>query len=475
AAPDAGNDAAGLGITWTSNGSWIDRIGWKTAGQNPDLSEGDAIEQVAGLQDNEQYVRKTSTSGVDNNLGKAYDSGDNDTDFVVSEPLTYPPRNSFTVGFVVSGTPCPGAIVSANDGLSTPTTAYAAGDPPYAQFRLTSIATGTWVLLFSSGTHYADVDNVAITANSTTPVVNSATDPVALVSGHSSVLLSSYSTQGFISGRVTDAAGGVISPAITIYAGGSSVAAESNGSYILSLSSATYTVTANPNNAVSAYVAQDQANVAVTAGQLTSGVDFTLSQGGIIHGFITRDGTNALPGIGVAALDVNGLARAQTQSDVNGRFQLVNLATGTYSIEPALDSGETADPASITDTVTAGASVHCGTFTISNAFGSITGTVQKSGAAIQTGVLILASTATISTPPPALSNSSLTGAAYYMNSSREDGTYSIDVRGSTQTAYRVYAHYVTYTEQTPVIHSSATSNVWVTAGTPTTGINFSWP
>jgi len=153
---------------------------------------------------------------------------------------------------------------------------------------------------------------------------------------------------------------------------------------------------------------------------------------------------------------------------------LINLTTGTYTIQPALDTKEVAAPTSNSVVVTAGFTTSAGTFTVVGALGSVSGRVTLSGNPIQSGVLVVISTTVISVPPPALSSASLTTSAYYANSSKEDGTYSVDVRSSTSTVYNAAAFYVYLNNQTPVISSRTLSGITVTGGNATTGQNFAW-
>ncbi|MBI4668867.1 MAG: hypothetical protein HY747_06730 [Elusimicrobia bacterium] len=122
-----------------------------------------------------------------------------------------------------------------------------------------------------------------------------------------------------------------------------------------------------------------------------------------------------------------------------------------------------------------GFNTNAGDFRISGAMGKITGTVSTtSEGIIKTGVLVVVTTAAISGAPPAISSQTLTGMPYYMANSYEDGTYSAEVRESAED-YNVYAYYFSFTGDTPVINSSSTANVSVTAGSTTANVNFTWP
>lgn len=473
-------DADGLGLSYTSSGDWIDKMGWtKDLGtHNPLLLEGTGILQVGTMQDGQQYVRKTSTSGVVVGPGRAYDSGNNNNDFEAQNPGIYPPRNTSNTDLVISGSPAYGAFVSATDGTSQTVNATSFGTPPVALFQLTSVATGTWTVIVTSGTLETEFSSVTVTSNNTTYIPNATTSPIWTVAGYSTVFLSSVATQGFVSGYVTDTAGlPILSPAsgVPVSAAGNSVNASlTNGSYFLRLATGTYDVVANAAQVSSSYVSQTSATVQVQLGQVLSNVNFRLSQGGRVSGFVTRDSVNPLSGVALIANDVTGITRDQEISGSNGQFLLINLSTGVYSVEPVLGSGESSTPSSTLVTVTAGATVSVGTFTVAGSFGTIRGSVTAGSAAIRTGVLIFCSTTIISGTPPALSSATLTGVSYNMTNSYEDGTYSMDVRGSTSTTYRVYAYYTTFNGVVSSTTVRSTSGVSVIAGSITSGINFTW-
>jgi hypothetical protein len=103
--------------------------------------------------------------------------------------------------------------------------------------------------------------------------------------------------------------------------------------------------------------------------------------------------------------------------------------------------------------------------------------VTDNGHSIGTGILVLATTATISGTapdiiPPDINNTLRTGSSiYYGTVSHSDGTYTLQVRGGSF-QYNVYAWYTTY----PGTHTAAkvSLNQSVSAGGTTT-VNFTWP
>lgn len=452
----------------------LDGVGWDHGANVSNFCETSCLALSAGgVAPGDQFVRLASTGIADLSLyGRAYDSGANRVDFTTTTGAAiYPPYSSADpTRTLISGKPAIGAIVSATDGLSQSTQAVAVGSPPVARFYLTQVATGTWTALISSGSWSLQHDSVTIAASGSVFTFPSTMS-----------FLTTPNSDGFISGAVTDVLGVPITPAVPVDPGGygaAQYASVSNGRYLLRVAPGTVDVTANSGvGAAANYVSASSQGITVPLGGIKSGVNFLLSQGGRLSGYITRDGTNPLPGVAVSVLDVNGYSHDQPVSGPDGHFTSLNISTGTYTIAPSLDSLESATPSSAAVTVVSGGTVFSSSFTVSGALGAITGSVTLSGAPLRTGVLIVVTTATLagSPPaPPALSSMSLTGSPYYLVSSQEDGTFRAEVRQSTSPAYRVYAYYVTYDGSTPTITAKSNASVPVQAGQTVTGVNFAW-
>jgi prepilin-type N-terminal cleavage/methylation domain-containing protein len=481
---DPGSQAASIGIT-TAGGAWIDQVGWTQGGIGlgnypPFYETTPILNFVNGLADGQQYVRRCSTMGVSNPpIGRAYDDNYNAMDFVAFNPSLFVPRNSGDIEAPIAGTPAVGANVSITDGVSISTKAVQMGNPPYALFTIPGVATGTWTAFVDSNTSSAEIDNVNVVYNTTTSIPNASTSPTWPAVGANAVILSTSGIVGTIVGNVTDIlfnAPGSWTPAgVSVgIAGQTYPVSLTTGRYQVRLPTGTYTVTANPSLGNAGYESQTQTGVNVTLGDETTNVNFQLAQGGQLSGWVTRDGVNPLPGVSVVALDASGNAHDTEVSANNGAFTLINLTTGTYTVQPVLDSKEASSPVTFSSTVVAGSNLVIGTFTVSGAMGTVSGTVSAAGHAIQTGVLVVISTASIAASPPAISSNTLTGASYYAGSSQEDGSYTIEVRGSTSSVYNVAAYYMRLNGQTVVTSSQTISNVTVTAGQPTSGKNFSW-
>ncbi len=472
---DGGGEGCGaLELYSLADGASLDKVGWdrSSEGKFAPFYETNGYDQSIGLERGELYQRKAGPGGVDPSYGPGYDSNDNDTDISGYSHILYQPSgyNSPT-RTAIAATPAAGALVTCDDGLSGSATAALTGDPPSAAFKLVDVATGTWTVLISSGLTGLERTGVEISSAGSSYVFASTV-----------TFLTETMTEGLITGRVLDAYGAPISPAIVVTPGAMGAptsASTSNGRYTLRVAPGIVDVTANPAvGGYPLYVTQSSNSIQVAAGEVHSGVDFSLYQGGKISGFITRDGINPLPGVAVAIMDSNGMARDQQVSGLDGRFVSVNISTGFYIVRPAVGSHEMSTPEYTEETLdTAGLSIFSDTFTISGAMGYITGSVASGEQPIKTGVLIVATTATLTgTPPapPALSAATLTGTPYYLVSSLENGFYKVEVRGSTNPAYNVYAYFPTPGGSTASIAYSLRSGVGVLPGETVTGVDFSW-
>lgn len=477
-ADGASNGGGGVGIYKVSDGSWIDILGWDWNGgsKTAPIYETDGYNQNIGLQRGEQFVRKSSTSGVTAGQARCYDSHNNNTDVQEWNPVTVFPLNSSNSETIVSGKPAVGAMISSPDGLSYSITASQIGEPPAAEFVLTSVATGQWSIIITSGAFSRTISSVTVATNGQTVMIPSAaTSPPWPLANFYSALINQAVNVGYISGRVTNAYNAPISAPspIKVRVGSTEVTANpSDGRYIMAVSSGVYTVEANPNSVNSYYVYQTKDAVTVSLGGVTSGVNFVLSQGGIVSGWITRDGINPLPDVSVIAMDSDDAVMGVGISAQDGRFTILNLSTGTYDIKPELDAKETSIPDELPANVTLGSNIFIGTFTVTDAFGKIRGSVRSGGQSISTGVMLVASTTTISASnPPALAPGMLQ--IYYITNSYEDGTYILEVRGGSA-LYGVAAFYPTASQNSVSVSTRTASNIAVSPGASTTGVNFDW-
>ncbi|MFH1369417.1 MAG: hypothetical protein ABII64_09865 [Elusimicrobiota bacterium] len=479
-------------VDWaTGTRIWVDRVGWvQNPGMGvlyPDIREGQALSwDTNGFEEGEQYVRMTAAASLTPGYGRAYDNDNNNYCFFQwPYNSNYPPCNKYdSSSKMVAATPALGAVVSCDDGLSLPVTAITKGGSyPYAEYWLPEVATGTWRVMITSdtarGPRAMEISTVTIYSHGQIlSIPNALTTPKWPSVNVYSIFLTSEPACGFVTGKVLNALGIPINPAVIVFASnGSKINADVNtGRYILPSASGTWNVTANPTYDVEynpLYVTQVEDSVNVYYGQVTSNIDFYLSQGGRVSGNVTRDGINPLPSVSIAAFGSSGASMGDTISAIDGKFTIINLATGTYTVQPILDSGEKSFPTTLNALVTAGSNVFVGTFTIIGAFGAITGSVSRGGDPISTGVLLVASTETF-TGPPTLTSFTATGCAYYFTNSYEDGTYRLEVRGSTNTTYNVRAYVPNIQDLVTTTDILLRSGISILPGGTVTGQDFAW-
>ncbi len=453
--------AGGIKLTNDAGTQTYDKVGWSKneegAAAPAQAVEGAQVTLASGLEAGEQIVRSSeSFTAVNPASGtNAWDSNINSLDFnqgavPQDRTLTYAPKNRTASYVPKGGTPAAGALVFADDGLAPSGIAGSLG-----AFSLVSAATGTWTVTVASGTLMRQIASVAVTANATTALGD--------------LVLVSTTTNGYVTGRVTDANNVPLS-GIRVIGPAGPAQTGSAGTYALSVSTGAIEVVANPGNLNPNYVSSARA-VTVAAGSVAQNTDFVLSKGARLRGFASTNGTDALPGVIVTA-SLGGTQFGTALSESGGYFTLVDLSTGTWTIEAQPDAGESSSPPSFSRTITdpdAGATIFIGTFTISGALGRISGTVRNNNVLIQTGVLVVVSTSAISDPPAAVNSAFRSGADIYFGaSSGADGNYSLSVPGGY--TYNVSAWYKNDAGVT--VRKSATAPV---AGGAATTRDLEWP
>lgn len=437
----------------------IDRVGWQAGPLvSPAAFETTPIPNANGMELAEIYFRKTAPGGAfSNTVGPAYDGDDNSLDWAIQPefiPLP-PPRTTATVAApILSGKPAFGARVFANDGMSATVTASSgAWSPPEAKFTLPNVATGTWIVRSSSGNFLCALS---------TSVVAGATLSASLV-------LNTPNTFGFMNGRVVDATTLVGISGITVTPG--PVVTDAQGFFDLPGTAGAKLVYANQGPANPAYT-ETSKSVTFTAGQVTSNHFLYLSAGAKITGFITTDGITPLPTVPVEI--VNNLTSFTTDnavSDVNGMFS-ATVPLGTYTVRPTAAVGEMVAPLTPNVAlVTGGTTVFSATYTVTSAFGTVSGTVTSLGKPITTGALVIASTASLPADPLDIDGAFRTGGnIYYAGTSRSDGTFAFDVKNGT---YTITGFYSTFSGDTPVIVKKEQAGVVVLPRAKTT-VNLAW-
>ncbi len=503
------------GAVWLSNAAnaTLDAVGWNHLSQAaPSECEGSCIPfnggaGTIGLLATDQIVRFSTPCAVGTTYGRAYDTDGNSNNFYYNNTaaavgLSYRPFSSAdSAQTVLSGRPSTGAYVFANDGNSAATQSSngSVSGPQgqactFSSFTLVGVATGTWKVVAVSGDRSQTISNIVVAQGISTSVTHGTTSPAWPAAGFNYTALTSTYTGGFAQGRVYGAGSAYSTPLSNILMGssmgGTTIRTDSQGFYILSMSTGTATIGANYLSDNSNYLASET-DVTITQGGVTAVPDFHLGQGGTIKGYVTS-GTGAVPNISVNAN--NGGVNIQDSSDGTGYFYLfVSTSATAYTVTPDIDPLQSYTAAAsapctgaINCTVTSpGSTVFAGTFTIVGAMGTITGSVKLSGSAITTGVLVVASTATVPDSLAAVYASSAPSIAiFYSVSSQSDGTYSLEVRSSTGSStlanYNMRAFYpvvdiktgaVSYTSK----QLSPVATVSVNAGATVTGKDFTWP
>lgn len=480
------NSDGGVGIQ-PSGGGHYDAVAWGN-GVGPDPPElyTRGVALSTALASNMQYVRYTSTATYSSSYGSAYNTNNNSVNFQYNNGITVAPSNSSVSRIPICGVPGAGAVAIVNDGYSpvTQAVAFNAGtSQEYAQLVIPDIKTGTWSVKISSGNYFLSIATVIVSNGVSTFIPNSATTPSWPATGVNASILTSTASGGFIHGYAYGAGAAFSTPLyqLKMEANGTTVRTAYNGYYMINTTTGTTTLNANYNLDDPAYVS-DSASADVFNNAFTAMADFHLGTSGIIKGYVTSESA-AYPNIVVRA--TLGGDTEEGVSDQSGFFYItVPASASEYTIVPALDSIQTytlakdgAEFNPMVTTVTANQTVFVGTITITGGSGSITGRVTASGSPITTGVLIIASSASlasIGSPPPLIYGSSAAGQAflYYAASSLADGTYSLDARPGN---VNMRAYYPIVTNAGTVSYTyQDLSSVTVVAGSTTANKNFAW-
>ncbi|MGD9641908.1 MAG: prepilin-type N-terminal cleavage/methylation domain-containing protein [Elusimicrobiales bacterium] len=485
------------GTVWLTGdaGATIDAVGWTSGGNAPDHCETNCIYQANGLRQGDQVARFSTpcTPGV--TYGRAYDSGDNSGDFYFNDTgsaagIPYRPFNSASPSQLsLSGVPALSAFVMVDDGNSAAVTSSissltgAQGQVcAYSSFTIVGVSTGVWTVTAVHGNYMRTISTVTVAQNVLTSVPNALTIPAWQVAGLNYTAVSSTYSGGLASGYVYGAGldywmrlpGKVVGSS-----DGNYTATDARGWYFLQVSTGEAVIHANYQSADGNYMTSD-AYATILQGAVTDIPDFHLARGGYIKGYVTS-GTGALPNIPVRATS-GGAVYNDTTDDTGYFYIFAATDTVAYTITPELDplqgySSLPTDPLTISVTE-AGVTVFAGSITVTGALGTISGSVTDGGEAITTGVLLVASTATVPAALPAIT--ALTAPAqsvFYFVSSKSDGTYSLEVRSSTSATYNLRAFYPKVDGNSgSVTHTSKSlSSISVSAGGEVTGKNFAWP
>lgn len=404
-----------------------------------------------GFQDQTKNKQVTSTSDtldfLLNNLGVGTIQG---TVYVTTSPVVV----------------AKGATVTCDDENSTLTKSNSSGF-----YQLTQVATGYWRIKASSMSVGLEgySTNVHVTVGGTTT---------------SNVVLSSATVaNGSVSGRVTCV--GLPVNGIKVVAENTSKTAYTNlsGEYLIpNIATSSTTVKANPDDPANHNYTTESCEAYVSAGQNTPNIDIVLLPAGDVKGTV-KIGSNNLPGIIIVATDKNHIEQSTAMSGSDGSFVLNRIPFGTdfnnYSLSPVLLPKDTSNPAKRTVAVvqgvlttkdTGGANIQ---FTITPSMGNIIGAVTSNGKPITTGVLVIASTSTITNPPPTIDDTFRSGhTIFYGTVSDTQGNYSISVY--TKNTYKMAAWYSTVNGETVSTSRKDIAGVVVSSSTVNIRKDFAW-
>lgn len=456
------NSAAGISFYRKVSGVWRteDTVGWCKGGVTPPLGARETACRTSalGLQANEQFVRTSATGTVLTGYGPAYDSEDNSKDFENIIGITVPPRNTSDIVAPLTGTPAIGAWVALSDTLSEGKVCVNTTLPSGHLVCRHSVAaaTGTWTAvafipgIFGTSNYFTLVDDINVGLS---PVVfpNASTLPPWVDSPYNHTILESTTSYAYVAGTLYGVGGQPLSGIPVVGSGGNSYTTGPSGRYFVYAQAGVTDVTANPGNTIGTY-SSESLSLATVAGALYDPRNFVLSRAGGVQGFFRNSSGQPLPGRVAVALQ-GSIEKAQASSDHTGTFFLKNLSTGTYTIQTALDPMETVTPSSVTVTVTTpGVSVFSSTFTVSSGLATIRGQARVGTVPIPTGVVVLATTATLAgaatDPPPLLTGTSGCSPCLYETTSDPNGNFDLTVR-SGATPYKLYGYYTTFSGSSP--------------------------
>jgi type II secretory pathway pseudopilin PulG len=453
-----------------ASGRLLDAVGWTAGADTPPGCEGACVGAGAGPGPADQLLRLSAPGAAPGAAPPSFDSDSNAVDWALAPapgPALPPRVSGYALETPPTGTPAVGALISADDGLSSPVVVVSTS----GRFELPGVATCTEAGLPATWTVQASSRGLAASAAVAAPAGGTTVDAGALA-------LTTAAVHGIVRGQVRSSTGAAL-PGVLVACAGSSALTDAAGEYRLTAPAGTgLVVSANAGHADPARAAAASAPFDLAAGQTMPGVDFVLGAVGRVSGFVTIDGVNALPGALVEADAPPGTLRATTTTDAAGAFVLEDVpasdTVGAYSVFPVLDAGQSASPTAQAATVTPGAEVAVGTFTVSRALATIAGTVSDGGAPIGAGVLVVAALVALGSDPPVWDEALRGGATYYYAAhARADGTFALPVRVSG-TPYNVYAWYSRPASQTATETTRKEATRLVNLpGTFT--VSFSWP
>ncbi len=426
-------------------------------GSNHDLGDGETIFRKCLATSTIANMSNRAWSGDHMAHGNAWNSWNNNADFVGEGNVNAPiPRNSLVTNTPAGGTISPGAYVYANDDVSPTVIASTAG------FYSMDVAVGDWTLTASSSTRIGTKE-ISVLASGTSyyhNVITTATTDMGYITGYTlkisafpvgNILVQAdpggYQTRSYTSGDV--------------------------GRYFISVpGNEMYVMTANPNFDNPTYnLATSTTQISVSPGVLYEHQDLKVWRNGFVSGRVAAPDGTGLPNIVVVAAGMYSNGNTAV-TDGNGDYLIVGLRLigNPYNIYPSIQADQTCSPNNYSVSVSLGQTKANKNFTVTGAYINITGTVIDQGVNIDTGVMVMASTTTISaTSPPAINYSVRSGAVgYFQTYTDPNGNYNLNVPGGK--TYNLVAWYTS--------ENGTTSSKTAVVAAPATGSiiqNFSWP
>jgi len=219
-------------------------------------------------------------------------------------------------------------------------------------------------------------DTYTVTAIKTNGIIEIAND-VSVTNG-STTTLNMSTTEGAISGTVTDSSQTAIEGAtLTIIANNRVYRATSDasGDYIVeNLPGGDYTLRVNPNN--NDYVPGKIEDITVVEDQETSDQDFSLASAGKISGTVKNSSNVPIEGAVAVATGPSSVSNASVITAADGTYTIGGLPSGTYQVAIQADTYVSDSETGVG--VTAGQTTSGKDFSLGTSGGAISGKVFKS-------------------------------------------------------------------------------------------------
>ena len=340
-----------------------------------------------------------------------------------------------TQGVNFSLTPLPGSVSGTVTNASGGAVIVGATVTDSGGASATTNGSGVYTLSgLTPGSHTLTASAATFTSSQPQTAVVTAGQPT------SGVNFSLTALPGAVTGTVTSASGGaaIAGATVTDSAGGTPATTDANGAYTLTgLTPGSHSLTAS----AATFTSSQPQTAVVNAGQTTQGVNFSLTP---LPGAVSGTVTNASGGAVVVGATVTDSGGTSATTDANGAYTLSGLTPGSHTLTASAANFNNSAPQ--TASVTTGQTTSGVNFSLTPAPGSVSGTVTNASG----GAVIVGATVTDSGGTSATTN----GSGVYTLSGLTPGSHSLTASAATFT-------------------SSQPQTALVTAGQPTSGINFS--